>query len=178
MQQRSGDALQMVAAGWLRSPASARPFSMRISGLTGPCHVRSPVRAISSTQYSTSAHARQPSRRSSGTSGWRRSRCRATASKPEPASRLVVRRTRASSAPAVDVEAQVVDFVSSAPLEDDACLRSAGAHGGHADRGWRRTPPGGVCEDPAASVRLRGRADLETVGLERLNPVGLVDGLR
>ena len=65
--------------------------------------------------------------------------------------------------PAVDVEAQVVDFVPRAPLEDDAVLRSAGAHRGHADRGWRRTPPGGVKVGVARPVHLECRADLETV---------------
>ena len=68
------------------------------------------------------------------------------------------------SRPAVDVEAQVVDFVPRAPLDDDAFLRSAGAHAGHADRGRRRTPPGGVSSKVAAVLfNLRLQADLESV---------------
>ena len=79
--------------------ASARPFSVRISGLTGPCHVRSPVRAISSTQYSTSG-ALAPA-----VSSLQRYEWLAPVSmpddccKPEPATRLVVRRTRPFSGP-------------------------------------------------------------------------------
>ena len=80
-------------------PASAPPFSMDISGLTGPCHIRSPLSAISSTQYSTSG-ARAPAVSSLQRYEWLAPVAMPDdCCKPDPAIRLVVRRTRLFSGP-------------------------------------------------------------------------------
>ena len=74
-------------------------LATRISGLTGPCQVRSPVRAISSTQYSTSG-ALAPAVSSLQRYEWLTPvSLPGDCCKPEPATRLVLRRTRLSLLP-------------------------------------------------------------------------------